>query len=234
MEISCRNVIDKCVTEYLHHPSKSLLNDLLQLTEPLVFHFASCLSGGRYDQDLIQTGFEGVLKALKHFVPTREVSFVTFAGHYIMGEIRHYLRKESRYYRPRFIEGLQEKARDIMEDYFKKHGEIPANGYLAQTLNIQENGVGELLKSGLVSLDELDLEKINCLHYESFKLPIEDRILLYESIRKLSNIKQRVIYYLFFKDYTQQQAAEHLGINQRKVSRLLKSCIDDLKTYMAS
>ncbi len=225
------NLVEE-IKQYFNKPGDESLERLIKASTPLIVHFASRLSGGRYDQDMIQTGYEGVLKALKTYSADKGASFITYAGHFIMGEIRHYIRRESRYYRPRFISEMQDKAQHYIQNYYENNGEIPSDEKLSRVLNIHKQGVEEVLRAGLVSMDEIDLDKINSLHYESFKLPIEDRIHLYESIRRLSLIKQKLIVCLFFKNYTQQQTADYLGINQRKVSRLLKSSIDDLKALI--
>lgn len=219
---------------YISKPNECSMDRILHYSTPLIRYFASRLSGGKYSEDLIQCGYEGVVKALKSFNPDRKVNFATYAGHCIMGEIRHYIRREARYYRPRFIEELRQKAETLIEDYYREKGEMPSRNQLSEALNIDESGIEEIMRAGLVSMDQLDLNKISSTHYESFKLPIEDRILLYSAIKSLSSIKQKVIYYLFYRDYTQQQTAECLGLNQRKVSRLLKSSISDLKAIMAA
>ncbi|HHT65477.1 MAG TPA: sigma-70 family RNA polymerase sigma factor [Clostridiales bacterium] len=237
--MEARNYIDYTMIEtevkaYISKPTEESMARILHYSTPLIRYFASRLSGGNYSEDLVQCGYEGVIKALSSFDPDRNVNFATYASHWILGEIRHYIRREARYYRPRFIEELRQKAEKLIEDYYMEKGEIPSQDQLSEALNISKNGLSEVMRAGLVSMDQLDLGKISSTHYESFKLPIEDRILLYSAIKSLSDIKQKVIYYLFYRDYTQQQTAECLGLNQRMVSRLLKSSISDLKAIMAA
>lgn len=221
--------IDSAYHDYRREPSEEKLAFLLKATTPLIRYFASYYSGGFYDRDILQAGYEGVLKAIKNYSESYGASFTTYAGHYVIGEVRHYIRKEMKYYKPNFIRELQDKAQGFSSEYYSLNGEVPPKSHIAQKLNISESGIDEILKAGLISIDELELDKISCLKYESFKLPIEDKITLIEAIRKLSEIKQYVVYSLFFQDRTQQQTADSLGINQRKVSRLLKSSLEDLK-----
>lgn len=232
MERNDRNV-NISYNKYKQNPSNDSLAELMNAATPLIHYFARYLSGGHYDNDVIQVGYEGVLKAVKNYKIHYGTCFSTYAGHCIMGEIRHYIRKEMRYYKPSFLAELQEKADHFTETYYLSAGDIPTKSHLAKALNIKEEGVDEVLRAGLVSLDEIDLNKISCQHYESFKLPIEDKIVLYEGIQKLSKIKQQVVYSLFFHNRSQQQTADSLGINQRKVSRLLKSSLTDLKEILA-
>jgi len=50
-------------------------------------------------------------------------------------------------------------------------------------------------------------------------LPIEDRIALYDALDKLSAFQRRLIYLLFFKQLTQSEVADELGLTQKKASR---------------
>ncbi len=227
-----RSNINQSYMNYIQNPSKESLAELMAASTSLIHYFAQYYYSRYYETDVIQVGYEGVLKAIKNYKNEYGTSFSTYAGHCILGEIRHYIRKEMRFYKPPFLADLQEKANIFTEVFYLHEGDMPTKSHLAKELNIKEEGVDEVLRAGLVSLDELDLNKISCLHYESFKLPIEDQIVLYEGIRKLSEIKQTVIYSLFFHNRSQQQTADSLGINQRKVSRLLKSSLVDLKEIL--
>ena len=64
-----------------------------------------------------------------------------------------------------------------------------------------------------------DRSQVHSLRSESFVLPVEDRISLYNALDKLTNFQRRLIYLLFFKDLTQHEVASELGLTQKKVSR---------------
>ena len=66
-------------------------------------------------------------------------------------------------------------------------------------------------------------------NYQTFKLPIEDIIMLREAFNKLQEIQKKVIFYLFKMDLTQKSTARKLGISQRKVSRIKESALKNLK-----
>ena len=85
------------------------------------------------------------------------------------------------------------------------------------------------MKGGLISFDELDLSKISNRELESFRLPIEDKLVLAQAINKLNELQKKVLYLLFFRDMTQEQAAARLGINQRKVSRIKAKSLKEMK-----
>lgn len=219
-----RQSLDDVCRVYRESGSKEALDELVRAGQRLVCHFARIYTGCAGD-DAVQAGMEGLLKAVKRFDPDNGASFTTYAGHYVMGEIRHYVRKESSYYRPGSILDLQNRVDKLVEDVLKTTGEPPALSEIAATLNVQEEGIVQAMRAGLVSLDEVDVRQIQCLRYETFKLPIEDRIVLQQAVNKLGELQKKVIYLLFYQDLTQTQAAQRLGISQRKVSRILQKSL---------
>jgi RNA polymerase sigma-B factor len=90
------------------------------------------------------------------------------------------------------------------------------------------------MQAGCVSLDEIDLSKVKNLRYESFKLPIEDVITVQMSIEKMDQLQQQVIKLIYYEGLTQEETAERLGLNQRKVSRLMNKGLNDMRTYVTA
>ncbi|MGM0688874.1 MAG: sigma-70 family RNA polymerase sigma factor [Bacillota bacterium] len=52
------------------------------------------------------------------------------------------------------------------------------------------------------------------------------------ALEKLNKLQQNVIKLIFFEGLTQEQTANRLGLNQRKVSRLLYHVLTKMRTYM--
>jgi RNA polymerase sigma-B factor len=221
--------LDNLIILFYRENSEDILDEIIAAGRGLVLHFVKIYSGGYPNEDMIQAGYEGLLKAIKNFLPDRGVSFVTYAGCCIMGEIRHYVRKEVSFYRPGCIETLWKSVDDAVEKTFVEKGEIPTLGKISELVNIKEEGIPEVMRAGMVSFDELEISRISSLKYRSFQLPVEDRLVLRHAIGKLNELQQKIIHMLFFRDMTQKQVADSLGLNPRKVSRLLKSCLSNLQ-----
>lgn len=221
--------LDEAYKVYSRENSSENLNILIESGSKLIHHFMKLYGMQNYYEDLFQAGTEGLLKALKRYDSQNGASFTTYAGSLIIGEIRHFVRKETAYYKPKVVAALQEKANCIIEDKFSSTGEFPTIDTIAKKLNIKEDGIGEVMKTGLVPLDEVDFSKIASARHESFKLPVEDRILLEQALNKLNELQRKVIDMLFFKDMTQEQAAKSLDIHQRKVSRIMHAGLSSLK-----
>jgi len=212
---------------YRKSKKESDLARVVDASRKLIHHYIRLYSPTP-DEDLVQVGMEGLLKAAARYEEKYGVSFVTYASNCIMGEIRHYIRKEAQYYRPGCIADLQCRIERFIEDALKEKGEPPAIDEIALKLNVREEGVVQAMRAGLVSLDEVDLKKIKNLRYETFRLPIEDRLVLEQAVNKLNEVQRRVIGMLFFRDMTQEQAAKKLGISQRKVSRVLHKSLEEM------
>ena len=225
--------LEAAFRQYQKHPDADNLTLVTECGRNLVYHFAHLYAPGRPSEDAVQAGFEGLLKAVSRFDPDKGVAFATYAGHCIMGEIRHYLRKEASFDRPGWVADIQSKVNRVIEKSLQETGEAPSVSQIARAVNVREEGVLEAMRGGWVSLDELDLSKVQSLRYESFRLPIEDKILLEQAMNRLSALQRRVINLLFYKDLTQTEAADRLGLSQRKVSRLLHKSLQQMAKYMS-
>jgi RNA polymerase sigma-B factor len=222
-------LLNEAASDYYKYQDEDSLQKVVESAKGLIYYFVRLYGGGCTEEDLFQTGNLGLLKALKSYNSSREVSFVTYASHFIMGEIRHLVRKQGSYYRPGCIVELQHKVDRVVEEYTMIHGNVPSTAYIAEKLKIKEESVNEVMKAGMVSFDEIDAAKIHSSTYENFHLPIEDKLILFKAIKKLSDIQQKVIYMLFYHDMTQQQVAEKLGMSQKQVSRVKGRSVQMLK-----
>ncbi len=198
----------------------------------LVNYYAGLYSPGKIDEDLRQAGYEGLLKALKRYNPERGVLFATFATHCIIGEIRHELRDRGPFKAPEWLKDLQSKIISATEELAQKNGTMPSLKEIANKANIAEGGIQEAMQAGCVSLDEMDLSKVRSLRYESFKLPIEDVITLKMSMDKMDSLQKKVVTLIYYEGMTQEEVARKLGINQRKVSRILNRGLNEMRAYV--
>ncbi len=173
-----------------------------------------------------------MLKALDGYDPNRSVRFTTYASHCIMGEIRHLVRSESSFYRPGCIKELQFRVDAALEEYIRRNGGTPSVAWLAETLNVRAESISEVMRAGLVSFDEIDVLRIHSLTYQSFQLPIEDKLALAQAARALTALQKKVLHLLFFRNLSQQQAADALGLSQRKVSRIKEQSLETLREEM--
>ena len=231
--------------EFRTHPTSELHTELTARFMPLVHQLARRYSrSGIPMDDLSQIGYIGLMSALAHFDPDRGVKFETYARHLIAGEIRHYLRDQgTTVRRPRWLYELDHRVTRAVAELNQRLGRPPTIPEIAGDVSVGEDEVLEVLRAReslrFVSLDEeregddgvpmAQRDRIGTKDVASMHLPIEDRILINDAIERLSDLQREVIYYLFYLDLTQTEAAKKLGISQKHVSRVMHSAIKRLK-----
>lgn len=87
--------INSAAEDYFWESTEERLEELVLSATKLIYHFIKIYGVGNSRDELYQVGVEGLLKAVKHFDPRMGSSFATYAGNCIIGEIRHYVRKEA-------------------------------------------------------------------------------------------------------------------------------------------
>ena len=226
--------LEQAVERYLVAPNQANKVAVVEAGAALVNYYASLYSPGKIDEDLKQAGYEGLLKALKRFNPSRGFQFSTYAVHCIIGEIRHDLRMQGTFKIPDWLKSIQAKVLTATEELAQKHGHMPSLAEIAKKVNVTEEGIVEAMQAGCVSLDEIDLSKVKSLRYESFKLPIEDVITVQMSMERIDDLQKKVITMIYYEGLTQEETAKRLGLNQRKVSRLMNKGLNSMRAYVTA
>lgn len=199
-------------------------------------------SGEEFD-DLVQAGYIGLLNAMHNYDFSKGAKFSTYATHLIKGEIRHYIRdKHGEIRLPAWVQELNYKVRKAEENFFHQEGRLPTLAELADRLDMEEEGVKEILKARksmqYISIDQerrkqdprptLDLSKIKGKE-EKGDIPLEIKVKIAQAIEKLSQVQQEVIKGLFYEEKTQTEMGERVGYSQRHISRLKNKALEEIK-----
>lgn len=222
------------------------LDLLLEANERLLHHILKRFAWSNEPyEDLFQLARLGLIKSAQRFDVQRGHAFTTYAIALVDGEIRHHLRDSLLVRQPRWAQALYARIQDAQSAFFQEQHRSPSIAELAEKVNLQPAGVLEIIRvhgnMSLHSLDEpldsplggpLDKSLVRAIRAENFSLPIEDRILLFDALRALSDLQKRIIYLVFFGDLTQQQVADEMGLTQRAVSREQVKALDRLKTLL--
>jgi RNA polymerase sporulation-specific sigma factor len=195
--------------------------------------------GCEYD-DLMQIGSIGLLKAIKKFDLNFNVRFSTYAIPMIIGEIKRFLRDDGIIKVSRNLKEIANKAHILKETMEKDFGREPTITELASELDISKEELVMALDSvhATQSLYEtihhddgapiLLIDKIEC--NEDEKLEIVDKIALKEVLSNLEPRERQIIMLRYFKDKTQCQVAEVLGMSQVQVSRIEKKILAKIRS----
>src|SRR5215216_3745397 len=193
-------------------------------------------------EDLLQVGYVGLMKAINGYRLDSEAKFSSYAYAMIEGEIKHHLRDTAIVKRPRWARSLHAKVSEATGRLTAELGRPPLIEEVASEVNVTPEGVSELIKlfcdTDVLSLDageddEVDISAIKSLRYETFSLPVEDRILLDQALESLTELQRKVIYLFFYKDLCQTEIGRKLGLSQRKTSRTVASAVKTLKSSEA-
>lgn len=197
-------------------------------------------------EDLLQVANLGLIKAIQRFDKSNGAGFSSYATAIVDGEVRHHLRDSVLMRQPRWLRKTEKKIEEVSIEFTRKHKRPPTLTELSEAVNISEDGILEIMRVyasvSLHSVDDPmtserlqsgpDASVVRSRHYESFSLPIEDRIVLEDAIDALSVFQKKIVYLLFYKDLTQAEVAEEMGLSQRKVSRESAKALDRLKTIL--
>jgi RNA polymerase sigma-B factor len=197
------------------------------------------VSSGEPYEDLLQVGYVGLIKAVKGYKVDSGAKFSSYAYAMVDGELRHHFRDTELVKKPRWARSLYGKVSEANAKLTAELGRPPLVEEIAREVNVSPEGVLELMKlfrdTSVVSLDGgdedngVDVSAIKSMHYETFSLPVEDRIVLEEALESLTELQRKVVYLFFYKDLSQTEIGRMLSLPQRKISRIIASATKALR-----
>jgi RNA polymerase sigma-B factor len=238
---------EQLLAAYAQTRASATLDEIVRRNQNLLHHILKRFSyASEPYEDLLQVANLGLIKAAQRFDADRGVRFSTYATAIVDGELRHHLRDSLLMRQPRWVKKVYRQIQDKSNELSHQNGRPPQVAELAKALNINEEGILEVMnlysRIQLHSHDEpftaaqlqaeADPNLLHSLRQTSFSLPIEDRIALYAALDRLSAFQRRLIFLLFFKDLTQTEVAEELGLTQKKVSRESIKALGRLKEVL--
>ncbi|HET9761714.1 MAG TPA: sigma-70 family RNA polymerase sigma factor [Nocardioidaceae bacterium] len=199
---------------------------------------------GIADDDLTQAASMALLKAARNFDPTRGVEFLSYAVVTMKGEVKRQFRDYGWMVRPpRSIQKLQSDVSRADSELTHRLGRSPKVSEVAAYLDVAEEEVLEALSAdGCFTPTSLDTpvgsEGSGVLGElipgdDSAMSEAEARVMLTPAVRALPEREREVLYLRFFKQQTQAQIAEEIGVTQMQVSRILSRVLIQLRGQLA-
>lgn len=216
---------------------ESAAERLMELNMGLVNGIALRFRGrGTEMEDLVQIGSIGMLKAIRSFDLSRGTAFSTYAVPLIMGEIRKYLRDDGPVKVSRTQKRLGAQLLRERENIIRDKGYEPQIAELAAGAGVSPQEAAAALESAspvhslseVISGDDMPLESVIPSPDDTLGKTVE-YVALAESIRMLCPLWRSIISLRYFKDMSQQQTADALGLSQVKVSREEKKIFEKLR-----
>jgi len=190
-------------------------------------------------EDLFQIGCIGLIKAIQKFDMNFDVRFSTYAVPMIMGEIKRFLRDDGIIKVSRSLKETANKAKVVKEILSKELGREPTVKELAEKLNIEVEDLvlamdasyaPESLYATLHEGESSPIFLIDRIEEGSNnENAIINKIALRQVLDTLKPREKQIIILRYFKEKTQMQIAQMLGISQVQVSRIEKKILGDMK-----
>lgn len=179
-------------------------------------------------EDLVQIGIVGMIKAVRSFDLSRETTFSTYAVPLIIGEIRRHLRDDGLIKISRGQRKLGLELMNARNQIVTFEGREPRIEELASLCGVtaEEAAVAIDAVAPVSSLSESIGSEDGALTLESRIADEEnemerlsDSIALEEALGKLPPLWKKIVLLRYYRNLTQQETAERLGLSQVKVSR---------------
>ena len=219
--------------------TEQLVVDNMPLVRSVAIKFKD--RGTEYE-DLVQIGTIGMLKAIRSFDVERGTAFSTYAVPLIVGEIRKHLRddgpiKVGREYKRMGAALLGERNRIMAST-----GRDPSISELAARCGVSA-------EDAAVALDAVaPVSSLSETVYDDGGLTLEgtlpdqdsadetdrmlDRLALSQAIGQLDPLWRKILLLRYWRNMTQQQVANVLGLSQVKVSREEKKIMERLRELL--
>jgi RNA polymerase sporulation-specific sigma factor len=211
-----------------------LVNSNIRLVWSVVQRF---INRGYEADDLFQIGCIGLLKAVDKFDLAYDVKFSTYAVPMIIGEIQRFLRDDGTVKVSRSLKETANKVRRTKDELYKVYGRSPTISEVAEAVGItpEEVVLAQEASRAPSSIHETVFENdgdpitlIDQIADDGVNRWFE-KIALKDAISRLNEREQLIVYLRYYKDQTQSEVAERLGISQVQVSRLEKRILQTIK-----
>lgn len=188
-------------------------------------------------EDLIQIGYMGLMKAVQRFEPERGLQFSTYAVPVITGEIRSQLRDQGTLKMSRSLKSDMTAVRRAESDFIKVHGVSPHISQLAEITGLTADRIGEVNQAADVLLNMTELSETEAETSPQLWDDGEDRTVARMDLARVLNLlepeQRKIIIFRYYRDCTQQQTADALGISQVQVCRIEKKTLKMMAEKMA-
>lgn len=192
--------------------------------------------GIEYD-DLYQIACIGFLKAVNNFDESYNVKFSTYSVPMVIGEIKRYMRDNGAIKVSRTLKILANKINRYIDDYQAKNNVSPELSEIAKVFDVSQDDVVIALDSAKMPLSIYDKfddeddgqELIEKIPYVDGEEKMIDKIHLLGIIESLPEREKKIIMLRYFRDKTQSEIAEDLGVSQVQVSRIENKVMEKIR-----
>ena len=196
-------------------------------------------------EDLYQIGCIGFIKSIKRFDTNFEVKLSTYSVPFILGEIIRFIRDDGPIKVSRSIKELNTKINELKRQYLLNGKEITLE-QICKELKIQKEDAIIAMES-TNAVESMDAAA-NAENKDGKKMTIFDKLstgkneeelitnkmVINQLLNELKDRDKEIILLRFFKEKTQTEVANILGISQVQVSRIERKILNEMKAKLTS
>ena len=215
---------------------EDFINANLRLVLSLIKRFNN---RGENINDIFQVGVIGLIKAIDNFDITQPVQFSTYAVPMILGELKRYLRDNSPFRVTRSLRDLSYLISQEREKYVAIHNQEPTVDDLAKIIDAPKEQIILAIDSTVLPMSIYDTvysdggDEIYLLdqlgNEKEDSVDLINKIAIEQMLDSLSSKEKDIIIKRYFKDKTQIELAEELGVSQAQISRIEKGALLKIK-----
>lgn len=201
---------------------------------PLVHSLANRFRGRGIDyEELVSAGSLGLVKAYDNFDFSRGLRFSTYAVPVILGEMRRLFRDGGTVKMSRSLKELSLRVQRAREE-LTKSGAEPTVSELAEHLGVSPEEAAEAVQASVppISLTEREEGGEFDVPVESTENTLIDKLALRQCMEKLSENDRTLIVLRYYRNKTQSETAQLMGMTQVQVSRRERKILEELRLQM--
>ena len=196
--------------------------------------------------DLYQIGCIGFIKSIKRFDTNFDVKLSTYSVPYILGEIKRFIRDDGPIKVSRSIKELNTKINELKKYYLIKYGKEITIEEIKKELKVTKEDILIAMDSvnnvesieNAATSENKDGKKLSIMEKISTgkneEEIITNKLVIRELIEDLKDRDRQIILLRFFKEKTQTEVANMLGISQVQVSRIEKKVLSNMRKKLTS
>ena len=235
-----------------HNGDKAARDKLVLENIGLVYSVSRRFVGRGYElEDINQIGTIGLIKAIDKFDDSFDVRFSTYAVPMIAGEIKRFLRDDGMLKVSRSLKENGYRIKKASDELVSQNGREATIEELAAATELSVEAVVMALEANtdvesiyrtiyqndgneVYLVDKLSGSSGDTIkdEFAGAQEQLLNSILLEQLLAELDELEGKLIMLRYFKEMTQTQVADKLGISQVQVSRLEKKILRKLRGYI--
>lgn len=207
----------------------------------LIWSIVKRFSHRNYEMDdLYQIGCIGFIKAVKNFDISMNNQLSTYATYMIIGEIKRFLRDNGPIKVSRTLKEIAFKVKELQEKSWKEYGKEMSIEEIGKVLSIEKEDIIMALDASqkIESIDRKFNEDDHCTIGERLTSNKDDyekvlnEMTIEKTLQKLEEKEKKIIIFRYYREMTQLQIADIMGISQVQVSRIEKRALGKMQAVV--